>query len=57
MIVHLACSSLPRLAGEGWGGGQHPLGLAQRCAPGAPLPASLRMRGEVLSQEAGRCLS
>ena len=57
MIVHLACSSLPRLAGEGWGGGQRPLELAQRCAPGAPLPASPRMRGEVLSQEASRCLS
>ena len=37
--------SLPREAGEGWGGGKS-VAMIQRLGPRAPLPASPRKRGE-----------
>lgn len=46
MSVRAAVCSLPREAGEGWGGGQRAAALARRCAPRAPLPTSPRKRGE-----------
>ena len=44
-------SSLPRSAGEGWGGGE-PVAMIQRLGSLAPLPTSPRKRGEVQKTEA-----